>query len=326
MKKNYILFALLLMVAGVQTAFAQRYDMKVWRSGLFEQYMVSSVDSVTYSKLVESIELSPLTLELQVGETAQLNYTVLPKDAGDKSVIWESSSIVSVSKTGLVTANYKGSGFIKCIAADGSGVVSAVCQVTVTKPDGGDPEEHEYVDLGLPSGTLWATCNVGANSPEEFGGYFAWGETSGKDEFTMENYLFYDENVNGNMTKYNDTDGLTELLPEDDAATVNWGEEWRMPSEEQFLELLNADYTTISITKLGGVSGNLVTSLSNGKSIFLPDAGFRLPSGYQNWGAFYWGRTLGDSSTAGCSLYVNDSQVEKLEYRFYGFSVRPVRK
>ena len=100
---------------------------------------------------------------------------------------------------------------------------------------------HAYVDLGLPSGLLWATCNVGANNPQDYGDYFAWGETTPKDFYSWSNYKYcrgYEQ-----LTKYctmsdygynGYTDNLTTLLPEDDAATVNWGDGWRMPTKEEF--------------------------------------------------------------------------------------------
>ena len=106
-----------------------------------------------------------------------------------------------------------------------------------------DKDNHEYVDLGLPSGTLWATCNVGASKPEEYGDYFAWGETKTKETYQGENYKW----VNGDLfTKYctnslyGNVDNLLELLPEDDAATANWGNNWCTPSKDQFDELKNS--------------------------------------------------------------------------------------
>ncbi|MBR6129706.1 MAG: BspA family leucine-rich repeat surface protein [Bacteroidaceae bacterium] len=135
------------------------------------------------------------------------------------------------------------------------------------------PQEHEYVDLGLPSGTLWATCNVGANSPEEYGDYFAWGETEPKEDFdNFESYRISDYI----LAKYNVDGGtgiLTSLQPEDDAATVNWGSDWQMPSDVQIEELLNEEYIMSEWTQLNGVNGRLITSKSNGNSIFLPAAG-----------------------------------------------------
>ena len=143
--------------------------------------------------------------------------------------------------------------------------------------DGGC-NNHDYVDLGLPSGTLWATCNVGASSPEEYGDYFAWGETLPKDGYYWSNYLYCNGSYS-TLTKYcNDAvygyngfaDNLTTLLSEDDAATANWGEGWRMPTHEEFEELYNN--TTCTFATQNGVFGSLFTA-SNGNSIFLPAAG-----------------------------------------------------
>lgn len=117
--------------------------------------------------------------------------------------------------------------------------------------------QHEYVDLGLPSGTLWATCNIGANSPEEEGDKFAWGETTTKNSYTQGNYSF----------DLNSIDPAAVLEPEDDAATVNWGSEWRMPSEVQCWELYSN--TTKEITTLNDVKVVKVTG-KNGNSILLP--------------------------------------------------------
>lgn len=330
MKRNSIIFALLLMVAGLQTAFAQ-YDMKVWHNGTFEHYFVNYVDSVTYGRLVDQIVLSPLTLELQVGETAQLNVTVLPENASDKTFIWQHSGNVSVSSTGLVTAQYKGTGYIRCIANDASGVASATCQVVVTKPDGDDPDDHEFVDLGLPSGTLWATCNLGATEPEGFGDFFAWGETAPKDNYgsygDYSNYLFYDA-ATDNMTKYNTTDRLIELMAEDDAATAFWGENWQIPSQEQCEELIDEANTTLQWTELNGVEGMLITSIRNAKSIFLPNAGYMFDSLMNSGHSYSWTRTLDDIGTSSAyALALGEFRiVESGWYRHIGLPVRPVRR
>ena len=186
--------------------------------------------------------------------------------------------------------------------------------------------EHEYVDLALPSGTLWATCNVGAESPEEYGVYFAWGETEPKTEFTWDNYLLGTGSAADDMTKYNATDGATELLPEDDAATVNWGANWQMPSKEQFEELLDENNTTIVMT----TAGRTITSKKNSNSIFLPNCGnygFNGLEGVGNRGS-YWSRTR-------YAKYANDAHlllsqpsniISTYGYRFSGKAVRPVRK
>jgi hypothetical protein len=151
----------------------------------------------------------------------------------------------------------------------------------------------EYVDLGLPSGTLWATCNIGANSPEDYGDYFAWGETkghdSGKNNFTQESYFDYDNN-SSTYKKYNNNGGLKELKPEDDAAYVNWGPMWRMPSKEQQDELW--EKCTWTWTMQNGVNGALVSG-PNGNTLFLPAAGSRwLTLDHGGSDGRYWSRTL----------------------------------
>ena len=191
-----------------------------------------------------------------------------------------------------------------------------------TKSDG-----HDYVDLGLPSGTLWATCNVGASSPEDYGDYFAWGETSTKTTFY--NYSYFDTNDDGStFNKYN-SGGLTELELEDDAAYVNWGPTWCTPSKEQFVELINSSYTTTEwITTESGVSGWKITSKTNGNFIFLPAAGYHNSSlnGLGSNGA-YWSRALdeSDSKFAWCMDFSSSWVTESRYWRFYGQSVRPVR-
>ncbi len=150
----------------------------------------------------------------------------------------------------------------------------------------GSENGHGYVDLGLPSGTLWATCNVGANSPEEYGDYFAWGEVKPKTEY---NYSNYNKNLE---TKYSE-DGLTTLEATDDAATQNWGGDWRMPTKEEFDELKNKDNCTWGSSKK--LKGIIVTSKKNGNSIFLPAAGIRVSSSLYGAGTNgnYWSSSLG---------------------------------
>ena len=197
----------------------------------------------------------------------------------------------------------------------------------------------DYVDLGLPSGTLWATCNIGATSPEEYGNYFAWGETepydkNGKTTFGWSTYKW----CNGSpstLTKYNTSssdgtvDNKTELDLEDDAAYVNWGSKWRMPSQAQFKELMNSNYTTTEWTSVNGVNGRLITSKTNGNSIFLPAAGYRGGTSLDYAGLFgyYWSRTLyTDDPNYAWGLYFISDDVGTGSYpRCSGPSVRPVR-
>ena len=173
------------------------------------------------------------------------------------------------------------------------------------------PDKHDCVDLGLPSGTLWATCNVGADSPEEYGDYFCWGETEPKDVYQWYNYKWahwvydtisdhYYRVVEEVWYKYSfeswtengtlDGDHKTELDPEDDAAYVNWGSNWRMPTLEQLQEL--KEKCTWEWTVQNGVKGYLVTG-RNGNSIFLPAAGGRSYDLYYDGKfAYYWSRSL----------------------------------
>lgn len=150
---------------------------------------------------------------------------------------------------------------------------------------------HDFVDLGLPSGTLWATCNVGADNPEDFGDYFAWGETEPKDYYDWDNYK-YCICVDGiyKLNKYYDDDSLTVLEPCDDAVRANWGNEWRMPTKEEYDELYRE--TTFIWTKINGVYGRLLTG-SNGNSIFMPATGFLLGSQFIGPGlGIYWSSSL----------------------------------
>lgn len=192
---------------------------------------------------------------------------------------------------------------------------------------------HDYVDLGLPSGTLWATCNVGASKPEDYGDYFAWGETAPKTTYNWSTYK-YCGGSSEIMIKYC-TDSYYEtfdnkrvLEPADDAATAKWGEAWQMPSLDQLEELINTNYTTTEWTTVNDVNGRKITSKSNLKSIFLPAAGCRYDtslSGADN-GGYYWSRSLYSSDYhIGYYLYFDSYINTGGRSRYIGQSVRPVR-
>ena len=187
------------------------------------------------------------------------------------------------------------------------------------------------VDLGLPSGLKWATCNIGASSPEEYGDYYAWGETSPKSNYNWSTY----EWCNGSsisLTKYNTSnsygavDNKTVLDPEDDAAHVNLGGKWRMPTEDEWTEL--RENCTWKWTTRDGVEGYRVTA-TNGKSIFLPAAGYRnatILNGTGSYG-YYWSSSLesGDPYYAR-NVGFSSGNVYRSSFgmRYYGLSVRPV--
>ena len=197
---------------------------------------------------------------------------------------------------------------------------------------GGGGDEHAYIDLGLPSGLLWATCNVGSNAPEVYGDYFAWGETAPKDVYDWSTYHYCMDSSN-TLTKYCNesnygyngfTDNLTTLEPSDDVATTNWGSDWRMPTQAEFQELL--DNTTVTWTRQNGVNGQLFTA-ANGNSIFLPAAGFRYGGSLYDAGGLYWSSSLSTVYTYRARLfdfysgYYFMSSID----RSCGLSVRPVR-
>ena len=141
---------------------------------------------------------------------------------------------------------------------------------------GGSTDKVEYVDLGLPSGNLWAKCNLGASAPEAFGDYYAWGEVEPKQEYTNSNHKWYKEGAPSlGFTKYNNEDGKLSLEDEDDAVIQKLGNGWRTPTLADFRELTNQKYTTIKKTTLNGVAGYQITSKKNKKSIFIPFAGFK---------------------------------------------------
>lgn len=191
-------------------------------------------------------------------------------------------------------------------------------------------EEHEYVDLGLPSGTLWATLNVGASSLGKFGDYFAWGETEGyycgKTDFSWSTYKFC-KNDKNSLTKYCKTDDLTELLLEDDVAYIKWGNKWRIPSKAQWIELCS-ECTWTWACHSNGLQGRKVEG-PNGNWIFLPFAGGRSGTSpfNANSNGYYWSRTL-DTEFPSCAwdLLIQPSGGYWLNNsRYFGASVRPVR-
>ena len=184
------------------------------------------------------------------------------------------------------------------------------------KLDGSDGkhEGHGYVDLGLS--VKWATCNVGATSPEDFGHYFAWGETTTKSSYTESNSKTYGK-------KMGDIAGNSSY----DAATANWGGSWRMPTDAEMQELI--DKCTWKWTTQNGVNGYKVTGPS-GASIFLPAAGGRNGSSlnFARSGGYYWSSSpYGndfDGNAYGLDFYSGGQDMNSGYLRFHGLSVRPV--
>ena len=190
-------------------------------------------------------------------------------------------------------------------------------------------DSHEDVDLGLPSALRWSKTNLGAYSPEEYGHYIAWGEKFPRNNsYDESNYLLSNET---GLTKYNTdaskgtVDNQTTILPEDDAATFNWGSGWRIPTKEEWEELCNN--TTSTWTTQWGVYGYLFTS-SNGNSLFLPAAGYKSDNAinYEGQQGFYWSATLYEPSFAWHYKFNYDTNGCNNQNRWLGMSIRPVRR
>ncbi len=176
-------------------------------------------------------------------------------------------------------------------------------------------EGHEFVDLGLS--VNWATCNVGATKPEDYGDYYAWAELSSKDSYTISTNAAYRNLTMGNIA------GNVQY----DVARSKWGSSWRLPTRAEVNELLK-NCTSKFITK-NGVNGRLFTSKKNGKSIFLPAAGcYYGQSLYSNGeGGVYWSASPNERGCDACALNFYSSFVDCIWYsRCYGCSIRPVIK
>lgn len=197
---------------------------------------------------------------------------------------------------------------------------------------------HRFVDLGLPSGLLWAETNIGAETAYDDGNYYAWGETAPKSIYSEATYTTLGKYENGILeyTKYTSTkgDGKTVLEPEDDAAYVNWGSGCRMPTDSELDELNNSDnctWTWVSMTNSAGEAINCykVVSNTNGNVIYLPASGYRLGDYliYHGSGGCYWSSTLytyGIDFAYHLYFYSGYHDVDYNFYRSCGHSVRPV--
>lgn len=224
---------------------------------------------------------------------------------------------ISVFAQGKITRSTHGENSSKVVNASSSSVSGKI-------------NGHDYVDLGLPSGLKWATCNVGASSPQDYGNYYAWGETKPKS-------FYSDSNCNTHKKSsyelkkagiINSTRNLTEAS---DAARQNWGSSWRMPTYDEFVEL--REKCTWRWTTKYSKNGYEVTG-PNGQSIFLPAAGSKWESNYFYKGGSYWSSTLPpddwfDSAAyrLEIDLYNNDKMIMVgASGRCMGFTIRAVSK
>lgn len=182
----------------------------------------------------------------------------------------------------------------------------------------------------MPSGTLWATENIKDDNGNEL--YFAWGETQGytaEQVGTAKNFTWDDYAFGNPPSKYNGTDGSTVLVSGDDAAAVNWGEEWKMPTKEQFNELISSANTTTAWTQVDGVNGMLFTSTANGNTLFFPAVGVAGNGNVIGVGGYgdCWSVSLhgNGASNAWRLVFSSGGCVVNNYDRYYGYSVRPVR-
>ena len=195
--------------------------------------------------------------------------------------------------------------------------------------------ESGWVNLGLPSGLLWYSVNIGATSPEEYGNYYAWGETQTRSDYSWSTYTYATVDTNGNLqtlTKYNTSstygtvDSKTTLESSDDVATQVLGNGARIPTKAEWQELL--DNTTAEWTTVNGVYGGKYTA-TNGSSLFLPAASYRYGSELSYAGSYglYWSASLDEDYPSGAWFMGFDSDYQYVNgsYRGFGFSVRAVR-
>lgn len=265
------------------------------------------------------LNLQRKEMNMFVGHTADLQQQIWAETLAGESIIWSSDNeaVATVDENGVVTALSSG---VANITAMGAGGFTTSCKITVHQ---GAPADVELVDLGLPSGTLWANMNVGAEAPEEYGGYYAWGEVDETYYYDYPTYKWSDD-TGTTWTKYgpDSPDQKTELDPCDDAAWVNWGEEWRIPNNENCQELI--DNCTTSVETRDGVEGCVFTG-PNGNSIFIPKAGYNkrgeiLPG---SDGIILWSRNAGLEKSS-FAFQWNKTGVRDGANRAYGRSIRPV--
>lgn len=258
---------------------------------------------------VTSIMIDRETLDLRLKDGyAKLTASIYPEKAVEKSVVWKSSNenVVSVSSNGAIKAIATGKSIITATSVDGG--YSSSCEVNVN-----DSDFPEAVDLGLS--VKWASCNLGASRPEDFGAYFGWGETEMKESFTWNNY---------DLSKYTSS---TILQNADDAANRLLGGSWRIPSYGEFAELIKK--CTWTRTEINNVQGYNVIGPS-GASIFLPFSGGCVSSDGYYFGleGNYWTCERYEDNRYyhySYELYIDDENFRfYAEYRYYGFSIRPV--
>ena len=276
---------------------------------------------------VVTLDLSESSVSLTKGNTTTVevttgsgNYTVSSSDVGIAAVAISGNKVIIIGMekgSATITVTDTETGISSEIEVEVKGAEQPSSYRTC-------PDDHHphLIDLGLPSGTKWACCNVGADAPESYGGYYAWGETTEKDVYDWNTYTYCDGSYNTCHDLGSDIAGT-----QYDVAHVQWGGSWVMPSKEQQDELrANCTYTW---TTKNGINGGQFTG-PNGGIIFLPAAGYRWSESLDNAGSSgdYWSSTQypSDSSYAYNLDFYSGYVYWGLSNRDYGFTVRPVSK
>lgn len=237
--------------------------------------------------------------------------------------------------------------FSSCEKEDKDAVSMEVFQAGLVRVEAKDGKTYEAVDMGFPSGTLWATCNMGATSPEQNGDYYSWGETETKSEYSVENYKWYYDRDQYKILKYctNDDRGYVDYTPHkidrktaldsiDNAVIVKMGDNWDIPTLTEYRELLYR--TTVRWCKLNGVYGYMFTSKEKGytdRSIFLPMSGQfdEDTNDFIGKFGFYWTRTIYPGETYSSAVLQMDHKTgdnitvtNTRRERYMGLPIRPI--
>lgn len=316
-------------------------------SAISEESGMSASCEVTVWVPVTSISIEKKYYFASFGDEIIINPTILPENASNKNFYWSFSSPDIIEDVdGRIKAKKSGYVSLTAISEDGEKQASTSLRVFGT----GIKDGYPYADLGLS--VMWATYNVGTNTPHGWGDRFAWGETTPKEDYTWANYKFMKEGYadRNYITKYTQDDGrwsidgiwwdddwnfigdgITQLEPEDDAAIVHWGGNWKMPTSSEMIELYNNCYFSLVDTE--DLHGYIYTSKINGESIFFPFIGDPVewyPKGVRYFG-YYWSSTLYYYPFFAYSSEISYYETNNFTWigwtyqeRYQGFAIRPV--
>ena len=310
-------------VASISATPASGYRFKQWNDGNTQNpRTVTVVGNATYTAQFEAIPVRTITVAVADGHSAMGTVS----GGGN----YREGQAVSISATATPGYRFK---------QWDDGNTQNPRTITVIHDATYTAEFTEYhanwVDLGLPSGLLWADANLGAESPEQYGDYYAWGETTTKSSYTWNTYKYCRGSMN-TLTKYCDistsgyngyTDNLTTLQPEDDAATATLGGDARIPTSAEWREMINN--TTQTNETLNGVAGRRFTSKTNGNSIFIPFGGHMDGTNLARGGssAEHWTASYGTFTPSTAEMFFANSSNGSVSNgsRLYGFNIRAVR-